>query len=121
MGYLAARPLVEGEDYLVLEESPAYKRSPGSDSENIRRSRSAVKVFAPDHALHGESEVYLCRECRQYVCESVQGIHAHQQAHKPKPQRTVDESTALKVVAFNLLPDKIKVKMLAQARELMSQ
>lgn len=110
------KPLVEDEDYVVIEEHPAYRRS--TNEEDIRRSRSAIKVYAPE--IDPVNELFLCRECQAFTSTAVQGIHAHQQTHinARKKSAAVSDQTALRSVAFGLLPSKIQAKLLAEARKI---
>jgi hypothetical protein len=107
--------LVRDEDYIVIDESPAYMRAPGED--NIRRSRSAIKVYAP--AISDE-ELFLCRTCEAFTSTAVQGIHAHQQTHlnARKKEQAMADGTSLRSIAFGLLPPKIQTKLLAEARKI---
>ena len=102
------KPLVEDEDYVVVEESPAYQYQRGANKDAIRKSLSAIGIYAPDIS---DAELFLCRECLQFTSTSVQGIHAHKASHKNAKKReqavtaTADQQLRLPVHA-ELSPDR---------------
>ena len=102
----SSSPMKEGIDYIVEDKTPEYSfehpRQPGKWVKNS----GVIRVY-----LAATNDMaWMCKE-GDYVHENPRSVFAHRSMHR------VPTTAEQKAAAFDLLPEAIKKKLLAQLKE----